>query len=239
MERATVRTGAPLRGVVLSRLHNPSGATVPEEFLKDLARLAERHDFHVLVDEVFLDMLPDAVPAHRLSPRLLSTGSLTKVYGFGGLRCGWIIGDGAALQPLKELSFYLSVDGAASSQATGVRVLERRDEFLERARAISAAGLGVLEEWVDSRDDVTWVRPAAGINAFLDLPGVRDVGAFADGLFEDGVNVAPGAYFGRPGGVRVSVGGDPTNVRQALLRLGRSLDTCEHGWFRGRADSSG
>ena len=47
----------------------------------------------VLVDEVYRDFLgPDAGPvAARYGEDMITTGSLTKVYGLGGLRLGWIL----------------------------------------------------------------------------------------------------------------------------------------------------
>jgi aspartate/methionine/tyrosine aminotransferase len=222
---ATRRGADPLRAVVLTRLHNPSGADLPREFLEELSRLADRHDFHVLIDEVFLDVLPDPVPAHRLSARFISTGSLTKVYGFGGLRCGWIIGNPETIAPMKEFSFYLAVDGAAGSQATGARVLAERAAFRESARRRAAAGRAVVESWIAGRTDVHWVPPVGGINGFIRLDGVRDTTAFARGLFETReVNVAPGEPFGSPGWIRISWGTDPSIVREALSRVGQALD---------------
>jgi aspartate/methionine/tyrosine aminotransferase len=64
--------------VALSRLHNPSGADLPATFLDGLGALAEEHDFHVLLDEVYLAFV-DGTPGFRCSPRFVSTGSLTKV----------------------------------------------------------------------------------------------------------------------------------------------------------------
>ncbi|HET9888102.1 MAG TPA: pyridoxal phosphate-dependent aminotransferase, partial [bacterium] len=89
ISRLVESPGKHVAAVVLTRLHNPSGVDLSPQFLSDLAALAEARDFVVLFDEVYLDFLPDSVPAHRLSPRFVTTGSLTKAYGYGGLRVGW------------------------------------------------------------------------------------------------------------------------------------------------------
>ena len=117
---ATAPGREPVSAIVLTRLHNPSGADVPVDRIEAIAALAEEVDALVLWDEVYLDILPAATPAHRLSERFVSTGSLTKVYGFGGLRVGGVIGPPDVLEPMKELSFYLEVDTARPSQETGV-----------------------------------------------------------------------------------------------------------------------
>ena len=213
-----------LSAVVLTRLHNPSGVDLPASFLEGLAGLAREGRFHVLFDEVYLDFLPDAAPAHTLSERFLTVGSLTKSYGFGGLRVGWIVGDPKVLEPMKELSLYLAVDGSRGAQATAVRVLESRERFLQRARGLAAAGRAVLEQWIAGRDDVEWVEPAGGVCAFLRLPTVKDTAGLAAALREeDGVNVAEGEHFGCPGWVRVGFGVEPSTLREALARIERRL----------------
>jgi aspartate/methionine/tyrosine aminotransferase len=162
--------GGSLQAVALTRLHNPTGTDLPDAFLKGLAELAARHDFHVLLDEVYLDFLPDNVtPGHRISPRFVSSASLTKVYGFGGLRAGWLVGHPDVLAPMKELSFYLSVNESYPSQMAAVAVLQERSRLRDRARALSDRGRGVVEEWVGDRSDVAWVRPDGGLTAFLRL----------------------------------------------------------------------
>lgn len=221
---AAARSHAPLRAVVLTRLHNPSGADVSTSFLGELARLAAARDFHVLFDEAYLDLV-DVKPAHRFSPRFLTTGSLTKGLGFGGLRIGWVIGAPETLAPVREISFYLAVNAAAPSQHAAVRVLANRAHYLERARGIATAGRAIVEEWLASRDDVSWIPPAGGLIGFVRLHHVADTDAFAARLFaEQGVAVAAGEHFGLSGWIRIGFGVEAAKLREGLARLGRALD---------------
>lgn len=218
------RPGPPVRAVALTRLHNPTGADLDGGFLAGLAALAEAHDFHVLLDEVYLDFV-DAVPGHRISRRFVTTGSLTKVYGFGGLRIGWVIADPDVLRPVRELSFYLAVNASSPSQAAALRVFARRDGLLAAARRRATAGRAVLDEWIASRDDVSWVRPAGGLVGFVRLHRVPDTRAFAGRILrERDVAVAEGEFFGMPGSIRVGFGIDEPKLRGALERLGDALD---------------
>jgi aspartate/methionine/tyrosine aminotransferase len=215
-----------LAAVVLTRLHNPTGRELPAAFLEGLADLAARHDFHVLLDEVYLDFLEDPRPGHRFSPRFISTGSLTKVYGFGPLRAGWIVADPATLAPIEEFSFYLAVDGATPSQLAAVRALATRERLRARARSLAERGLAILDEWLRSRTDVEGTRPDGGIVAFLHLSRVPDTARFAARLLQAReVNVAPGEFFGAKGWIRVCVGVPPETLREGLRRLGEALDT--------------
>lgn len=215
----------PLAAVVLTRLHNPTGADLPPSFLEELATLAERHDFVVLLDEVYLDFLPEATPGFRFSPRFVCTGSLTKVQGFGGLRVGWILGQREWLQPMHELSYYLSVNSSAPSQALAVGILAESDRWLQRALRLAAEGRAVFDEWMAARSDVSCVAPAGGLNAFVKLERIADPTSFVDQLLRDrGVAVADGGFFGAPGWMRISFSPPPAVLRAGLQHLGEALD---------------
>jgi aspartate/methionine/tyrosine aminotransferase len=224
IRRALDAPGPPVRAIVLTRLHNPTGVDLPPPFLEELARCAEQRDFHVMLDEVYLDFI-DARRGHTFSPRFLTTGSLTKVYGFGGLRVGWVIAAPEALRAVRELSFYLAVNAAAPSQHAAVRILAARERHLERTRDIAARGHAILAEWLASRDDVSCVPPAGGLIAFVRLHNVVDTTAFTERLLErDGVALAPGECFGVPGWARFGFGIEEATLREGLARVGRALD---------------
>jgi len=221
---AAVREG-PVAAVVLTRLHNPSGVDLPGAFLRELAELAETHDFRVLLDEVYLDFVPNAVPGFRFSSRFLSTGSLTKVQGFGGLRVGWILGEAATITALREVSYVLAVNASAPSQTLGSAVLAENERWLARARRLAAEGRAILEEWMAGRDDVSWIPAAGGLNAFVRLRDGIDTRAFSRRLRDEhGVALASGDMFACPGWVRISFSAEAGTLREALRRTGAALD---------------
>jgi len=221
----TLASGGPVRLVVLSRLHNPTGSDLPRPFLERLAALAASHDFHVLLDEVYLDFVEGAAPGHTFGPPMVTTGSLTKAFGFGGLRVGWVLGEPQVIAAMRELSFYLSVDGATTAQRVAVEVLAQRERFLTRSRAIARDGIERVQRWIDSRDDVSWTPPDGGLLGWVKLHHIEDTRRFAERLFEEeGVAIAEGDFFGWPGWTRLAFGAPPARVDEALLRLGRALD---------------
>ncbi len=222
--------GRPAAAVVLTRLHNPSGADLDRGFLDGLAAFAAERRIPVLLDEVYLDFVAGAVPGHTLSPWFVSTGSLTKAYGYGGLRVGWVIGAAELLRPIREFSFYLAVDGSFESQTRGARVVEHRDVVLARSRAIAERGRRIVEEWVRGRGDVSWTPPAGGITAMLRFERLTSTRELAERLrAAHGVNLAEGEFFGMPGWGRISFGREEAVLREALRRLGSALDEAAGG----------
>ena len=79
--------------IVITNLHNPTGAFVDEPALRALGDIAKHADARVLVDEVYLETLYEhrPQPALHLGEQFLVTSSLSKAYGLSGLRCGWVL----------------------------------------------------------------------------------------------------------------------------------------------------
>ena len=129
---------------------------------------------------------------------------------------------------MKEFSFYLAVDGALPSQATGVRVLANRESFRERAQALAETGSRCVDAWVAGREDVSWIRPAGGISGFVRFHGRTETARFAARLRERyEVNIAEGEFFGMPGWARLSFGLPQETLVEALGRIGQAVDEHE------------
>jgi aspartate/methionine/tyrosine aminotransferase len=83
------------RLVVVTNLHNPSNALADEPVIRRVGEIARGVGARVLVDEVYQEALAvqglPARSAFHLGPEFVATGSLTKAYGLGGLRCGWVL----------------------------------------------------------------------------------------------------------------------------------------------------
>jgi len=81
------------RAIVVTHLHNPSGVVLDPVDVAALERLAESRDLVIVADETFRDADP-AQPLGTFAargPRWVSTGSLTKAYGLGALKIGWVM----------------------------------------------------------------------------------------------------------------------------------------------------
>lgn len=227
IERA-LRPGTRL--VVLSDLHNPSGVALGEEALKALAAFADRHDFHVVVDEVYGDYADRAVrprAAASYSPRLLTISSLTKIFGLGTLRCGWIVAAPAVMASLREHADREEFGVSNLAHAVAALVLERADQFRAYADGVLAPARLLMADRLRSWREAGLVEgdmPPFGCICFPRLVGIEDTSRFADELMERaGVVVAPGEFFGAPGHVRIGFAHDVEVLRTGLDLLGDSL----------------
>jgi aspartate/methionine/tyrosine aminotransferase len=217
---------ARTRLIVLTNLHNPSGALCDEGTLRRVQEVARGVGARVLVDEVYLEALFDEAPrsAFHLGEEFIVTSSLTKVYGLGGLRCGWVLARPELAERLWHLNDLFGVIPAHPAERLSCVALEHLDRIAARARKLLEANGQLLNAFFASRDDLDWLPHRFGTVSFPRLKeGSADaLCALLAGKYE--TSVVPGRYFEMPRHFRVGLGGDTDAFRAGLDRLGRALD---------------
>ncbi len=215
------------RLVVLSNLYNPSNAFVGEEEMRRVGELAGRVHARVLVDEVYLDALFERAPpsAFALDPeRFVITNSLTKAYGLGGLRCGWIVADPSSARRMWRLNDLFGVVPAHAAEKLSIVALDHLPKAAARAKALLDGNRATLQRFFDGRAELEVPPLRAGMIAF---PRLRrgSVDALCAVLREKyDTTVVPGRFFGLSDRFRVSYGCRPETLAGGLDALGVALD---------------
>jgi len=212
-----------IRLVVITRLHNPSGVDIPITVLRELNDFAAAHYAWVLVDEVFLDFMDKPISAASIGERLISTASLTKVYGMGDLRFGWGVGDSAIIRRAQEINDYISVHNPFISEYLGYRILSSPSVMAtmrQRIKARVSENWSILDEWLTSIPEWEWVPPNGGI-IFFPKVGTGDSGdRLAERLLANwDLAVTPGGFFDHPDHIRLGFGVGPELLKAGLERL--------------------
>jgi aspartate/methionine/tyrosine aminotransferase len=213
------------RLIVVTNLHNPSGALAKEDELRALGRIAAARGARVLVDEVYLD---SAVPPRRssvhLGPEFVITNSLTKVYGLSGLRCGWILAEPDLAERMWRLNDLFGVNQAHPSERLACIAFDRIDEVLGDNPAMLERNRALFDAFTASRDDVECEPAEHGITAFPVWWG-GDTERLNDHLRERyDTAVVPGRWFEIPEHFRVGFGLPIPDFEEGLNRLGSALD---------------
>lgn len=211
--------------VVLSNLHNPSGAFDDDATLAEVARVAERVGARVLVDEVYLEFLHarGARTAAHLSPHVLTTSSMTKVFGLDGLRLGWVLAEPALAEQIRRLNDLFSVNTAHPSERIAARALEHADALLAESNALLVRNIETVDAFVRGHDDLSWVKPKAGTVGLVHVVDA-DVDRLVDRLHaEFEVALVPGSFFGAKDHFRIAFSSPTEELRDALSRIGEAV----------------
>ncbi|MHC4473703.1 MAG: pyridoxal phosphate-dependent aminotransferase, partial [Planctomycetota bacterium] len=93
LERFEEGLAAGAKLVLLTDLHNPTGVHLADGQADAIREAARRHGARIVLDEVYRDYLegPPGTAYRPDDPTLLVASSLTKVYGMGPLRTGWVL----------------------------------------------------------------------------------------------------------------------------------------------------
>lgn len=220
---ATERT----RLIVITNLHNPSGALTDEATLKQIGEIARRVGARVLVNEVYLETLFEEAPptAFHLGSEFVVTSSLTKAFGLSGLRCGWIVAEPELARRMWLLDDLFSVTQVHAGERLSVVALQQIGEIAARSKALLSWNRALLNAFLDTRDDLETVRPPYGTVMFPRLRSGETTERLCRILREKyETTVVPGSFFERPTHFRVGIAGPTALLEHGLDRLGRALD---------------
>lgn len=210
------------RLVVLTNLHNPTGAHLTHAQLQKLAAVAERAGVQIVVDEVYGDFV-SLEAAAKVSPAVISVNSLTKVYGLFSLKCGWIIASEEARTRINAVYERFEFGLSKVAHTVAAAVLEDMRPFESHWRGILSASQPVVlmqAEALARSGLLSGDVPAFGCMYFPRLAFNVDDVALTDWLWRHhDIAVAPGSYFGSPGHLRIGFGRDARDVADGMERL--------------------
>ena len=223
IERAfTPRT----RLVVLTNLHNPSGAFVSADTLRAIGEIAARRGARVMVDEVYLEMFfdPSIRSAFHLGETFFITSSLTKVYGLSGLRCGWILAAPELARRMWRINDLFGNIPAHTAELLSVIALDNLPKIAARSKSLLTTNRRLLDQFLDSRKDLECTRPPAGTVVFPRLVhgNPDEMLMLLREKYETAVT--PGRFFEMPHHFRIGIGADTETFRGGIERLSAALD---------------
>src|SRR5437588_4726682 len=214
------------RLIVLTNLHNPSSTLVDETTLRQIGELAQGVGARVLVDEVYLEAMFEAAPRSsvHLGPQFISTSSLTKGYGLSGLRCGWILAEPELAERMRLLHDIFGALAPHPAERLSVVALQKLPKFITRAKNILETNRAVMNDFLDSREELKALKTVHGTTCFPMLMKGR-VDDLSDLLHEKyDTAIVPGGFFESPQNLRIGMCAEPELFAEGVKRLGAALN---------------
>ena len=232
--------------VMLNSPSNPTGAVYSLNELKALGEVLLKHP-HVLVatddmyehvnltGEKFYNIL-NAAPA--LKSRCIVLNGVSKAYSMTGWRIGYAAGPAYIIKAMEILQSQSTSNATSISQHAAVAALtgsqdcikpmvtafkERHKYVVDRFNAMPGLSClmagGAFYAFPDARSAITTLYKSGKINAATDM-------ALAEYLLEKfDVAVVPGSAFGAEGYFRISFATSMDNLREALDRIEKALNS--------------
>lgn len=149
--------------------NNPTGSNISHEDLQKIIALVEDHNCYLLMDETYRDMtFGDLLPiGATLHNRIISVASMSKSFGFSGIRAGWIITKNNDLMDTffgaKE---QIAICGPSIDEEIARYVLNRKESFFEKYKKRIRERFEVVSEWINDQNILEWVPPSGGVVCF-------------------------------------------------------------------------
>jgi aspartate/methionine/tyrosine aminotransferase len=213
------------RLVILCNLHNPSSALTDENTLRQAGAMAAKVGARVLVDEVYLETLFDQpwLSAFHLGTNFVVTSSLTKAYGLGGIRCGWVLAQPDLVQRMWQVVDFTYGSPVHPAELLAVIALDNLDRVRDRARTLLERNRMLVNEFLAKHPELDCEPSRFGTTVFPRLR-VGRTGEFVVMLREQfETSVVPGELFEQPQHFRLGFCGVTETVRGGLAQVSAAL----------------
>lgn len=223
--------------LVLNTPANPTGGVLTPDDLRGVAELARKHNFWILADEIYSEIL--YLPSYAsilqqpgMQERTVLVDGFSKTFAMTGWRLGYGVMPPELAKHIARIETNIDSCTCTFSQIAAVQALEGpwdearrfRQEFQNRRDAV-VAGLNAIK-------GVTCLKPDGAFYVFPNVTaacknlGLKDSREFQDrALLEAGVAVLARTCFGRknPGEdqeyIRLSYATSLDNIKEGLKRL--------------------
>ena len=224
---AGLKAGAA--AVLFTNLHNPSGQYLPLGRIAEITTLCSEAGAVLIVDEVYLDAVSIVQDSKRwsaasLGDNVVATGSLTKVYGLGGTRAGWLVAAPRLAERARDVMDVLSVENAAPATSVAIHALDRLSDLAERYRCAHTEGQRVYRAWLKDQRQLSGYDNHGALFECVRLPDGVDPDHLNEVLVSDyDTQVVSGRFFGLDGHIRVGTSVAPGVLAEGLARISEAV----------------
>ncbi len=206
--------------VILTDLHNPSGVQLSAAAVKDLALAAGEEGAMVLVDEIYLEFIKPRQTSFHSADNMIVASSLTKAYGLGGLRCGWILAPSFLTEKMRRFLDHDNVEGVFIGEQISAKVFSQLDCFRAKTAPVIEKNLSLLRDFMREENKLRWVEPDGGIACFPRIEARLDGGQLSRLLLEKYETlVVPGHFFEEQKHFRLGYGVPAPVLEQGLRNI--------------------
>jgi LL-diaminopimelate aminotransferase len=209
---------------------NPTAATAPREFFKDIVEFARKYEILLVHDLCYAELAFDGYqPTSLLEiPGAKDIGvefhTLSKTYNMAGWRVGFVVGNRHIIQGLRTLKTNLDYGIFAALQTAAEAALQLPDVYVHDVQARYRRRRDFL---IEGLAELGWTIPKTKATMYLWVPcppGTNSTDFALDVLQKTGVVLTPGNAFGEAGEgyVRMSLIAECDRLAEVLRRFKQS-----------------
>lgn len=211
--------------VVINFPHNPTGATISEDELKEIVELCRRNNTLLFSDEMYrfleYNEKDRITSACDLYENAISLFGMSKSFALPGLRIGWLSSKNSQLmKTIGEFKDYTSICNNAPGEIISIIGLQNKQGIFKRNLQIISSNLKMLDTFFSNFEHLfCWKAPCAGTIAFPEIKTKLPINIFCKMLIEqDETMLLPASVYGFDGNY-FRIGFARKNLKEGLHKL--------------------
>ncbi|MCR3955840.1 MAG: pyridoxal phosphate-dependent aminotransferase [Gudongella sp.] len=219
--------------ILINTPHNPTGAIMEEDDIRDISKLAVEKDLLVISDETYDQFLfrgkhvsIASMPGMR--ERTIVVNSASKTFSMTGWRIGYLMGPAWMLKYLNKVHQNFSTCATSFAQVGAAEAYNNGDQFtVDMLKEFERRGKLVYESLKDVKG-LKLLEPKGAFYVFINIEELgMDEGDFCDYILEEaGVAIVPGGSFGKygKGFVRLCYACSYEQIEDAMGRIKKAVE---------------
>jgi len=205
----------------LTNPNNPTGRSLHEGAVETLVGSAKKSGATIYVNETYREFTFQKSPDtdFGLASNVVTSNTMTKFFGLGRLRVGWILADKMKSRKLLYAKWAVSGHDSSYSLWVATQVLRQRPRFVERARQVYSRNVRLVRRFLEETEGVSAELGVAPFCLVRYKGRPHSVAFTREILGKTGVLVSPGDFFGAPGAFRLCFTTDEESLRHGLTVL--------------------
>ena len=225
------------KALMLTSPNNPNGCVWPKAALSAVAELAVAHDFYVISDEIYENLIYGtekhvsiASLGEEIKARTIVINGVSKTYAMTGFRIGYAAGPKDIVEAMINTQSQATSGPNTPAQAAAAKALTMPQDCVETMRLAFEQRRNALVKGLNAIPGISCVKPDGAFYVMMNVSAVlgkssngrrlADCADFADALLSQAkVAVVPGNAFMAEGFCRLSYATSMDNIVQGLARI--------------------
>jgi aspartate/methionine/tyrosine aminotransferase len=219
------------KAIFINSPSNPTGNVIPEDRMKEIVAVAEKHGLYIISDEIYHGLVYEGKEHSILeyTPHAFVLNGFSKLFAMTGLRLGYLIAPSAFVRALQVLQQNFFICANSVTQLAGVAALkEAENDTRKMKETYNRRRLYMLQRLNDMGLEVK-VPPTGAFYIFVNVKHIStDSYALAFDILEKAhIGVTPGVDFGANGEgyLRFSYANSMENLTLGMDRMASYLAT--------------
>jgi aspartate aminotransferase len=214
--------------LVLNTPSNPTGCVYDRHELEMVARLAVKHKFFVISDEIYEKLIYDnkkhvsiASLGKDIYDWTITVNGVSKSYSMTGWRIGYAAGPQDVMKAIGNMQSHATSNPSSISQKAALEAITQDQAFIGDMKAEYEKRRDYMISRVSLMKNVSCVKPEGAFYLFCDISKTKkDSVTMANALLEAAnVAVIPGEAFGARNFIRLSFATKMETIKKGMDRM--------------------